>query len=489
MRLPFLLGAAHRCCIFLLAAVTAMAISEPALPQSVPLSPNAPWRANQETSLVRDAGQIGTGEFTVNSATTYSLAELIDLAEAHNPNTRLAWQRALARADALGVARSELFPTVAAVALSETARDQEYLNTRYYRQTAQSFDGALDLSYTIFDFGARRGRIDAAKAQLLAADFAFNDVHRRLIFAVAQAYYDLLNAVGQEAAARASLANAEAVQEAAEASLKNGLATLPDVLEARSATARAGYDLQAALGAEDVAHGNLATALGASPLSTIRVEPIEQIAIQDPFEVTVDQAIDRALAQRPDLMERVARIRAATARLKEARAAWFPVLRTNIEPDPEFLYAMQQTLPWGHTADLDGQISFHLGWTIFDGGARRHRVAQAGHDLQAAQADAAAARDAVENGAWTAYSNLKTALRQREAAQALLVSAEQSYNAALESYHDGVRSLLDVTEAQRVLAEARSTDVLARTQVLTSLAALASETGDSLRPGAAGAHP
>jgi outer membrane protein len=39
--------------------------------------------------------------------------------------------------------------------------------------------------------------------------------------------------------------NATAVQQAAEFSLKNGLAALPDVLEARSAVAEAAYNVRA----------------------------------------------------------------------------------------------------------------------------------------------------------------------------------------------------------------------------------------------------
>jgi hypothetical protein len=35
---------------------------------------------------------------------TYSLAELIDLAEVHNPETRVAWERALAKVAVFGVA-------------------------------------------------------------------------------------------------------------------------------------------------------------------------------------------------------------------------------------------------------------------------------------------------------------------------------------------------------------------------------------------------
>ena len=130
----------------------------------------------------------------------------------------------------------------------------------------------LNLNYTVFDFGARRGRIEAATARLLATNFGFNDVHRQLIYKVQQAYYRLLNASAQETAAQTSLANAQAVQQAAEERLKNGLATLPDVMEARSATAQAQYDLQAVLGAEQTARGDLTTVFGASAASMIRVQ-------------------------------------------------------------------------------------------------------------------------------------------------------------------------------------------------------------------------
>jgi outer membrane protein TolC len=76
---------------------------------------------------------------------------------------------------------------------------------------------------------------------------------------------------------------------------------------------------------------------------------------------------------------------------------------------------------------------------------------------------------------------LETSLGQRQAATALLTADDQSYSAALESYNDGVRNLLDVTAAQTTLARARSADVLARTQVLSSLADLVFETGDLMQ--------
>ncbi|HUJ81192.1 MAG TPA: TolC family protein [Candidatus Acidoferrales bacterium] len=449
--------------------------------QSAPVSPDRPWRTSAEISLETDARNIPDLRFTLDPAKVYSLPELIDLAEAHNPSTRVSWERARAQAASLGVARSELYPTLAAAALSQTARQEAFFGSRFYGQVVQDFQVELDINYTVFDFGVRSGRINAAKAQVLAANFAFNDTHRQVIYQVQQAYYRLLSSMGQEDSARASLSNAQAVRQAAEDRLAHGLATLPDVLEARSATAQAEYDLQAIVGAEEIARGDLATAVGTSATTGIRVEPLDQMPTPESIGGTVDQAINRALGQRPDLMQQVARIRSATARVKEARAAYYPALSLNVSPSVPSLYGMQSPFPWAHTADLVGSVRFNLTWTIFDGGARKDRVAEAQAEVHAAEAQANVKRNQIADEVWAAYSNLNTAFRQRQAAIALLESASQSYNAALESYNSGVRNLLDVTAAQRTLAQARSADVVARTQVLTAFAELAFRTGDSLR--------
>jgi outer membrane protein len=452
-----------------------------AFAQSPPASPDRTWHSSVEQQIKNEAQPYRESRFSVEPDRVYSLAELVDLAEARNPETRVAWERARAQAATLGVVRNELFPTVTAVALSQTNREETALGSQFYRQTVQTFAGTLELNYTIFDFGARAGRIAAAGAELLATDFAFNDTHRKIIYQVAQAYYRLLNATGQEDAARASLTNAQTAQQAAEDRLNQGLATLPDVLEARSATAQAQYDLQAILGAEEIARGDLATALGSRPTVAIHVQPIDQLPIPESIVDSVDAAMDRAFEQRPDLMQQVAEIRRANAGVKEARAAYYPTLTLSASPSAQSLYLLQQALPWGHTADLTGGLSLNLRWTLFDGGARKNNLARAEANAREAEAQVNTSRDHIADEVWRAYSNVKTALRQRQAAIALLEAANQSYAAVLESYNYGVRSFLDVTAAQRTLAQARSTDVFARTQVLTTLVDLAFGTGSLLR--------
>src|SRR5580704_1001490 len=124
-----------------------------ALAQSAPGSPDHPWHGPMEREIEANANGVRESRFSIDQAKTYSLAGLIDLAEAHNPDTRVAWERARAQAAALGVARSELYPTLAAAAISQTSRFEILFGPQFIRQTTQSFEGTFDLRYLIFDFG------------------------------------------------------------------------------------------------------------------------------------------------------------------------------------------------------------------------------------------------------------------------------------------------------------------------------------------------
>jgi len=452
------------------------------LAQSAPSSPDKVWHSTAEQSISRELTALPSPKFDIDPAKIYTLAELIDLAEQHNPQTRFAWQSAKARAADLGVARSALYPTLEAVALANTTRERILINSVFLRQTTGAFRPELELEYLILDFGGRGGAIDAAKANLLSANFAFNDTHRKIIFQVTAAYYRLLNQMGQRGAAEASLKNAQTVQEDAEDRLTHGLATKPDTLEAAAATAQAEYDLQAVIGAEEDARGDLATVLGLPPETRIQIQNINDLTMPPDLMQSVDQAIDRAFQQRPDLQQQVARLRAANAGIKQARSSYFPTLSLAGNGGLERQYGQQELLPPGYTSGEVWNVNLQLKWTIFDGTRREHQIAEATAEKNAAQANIDALRDEIANEVWAAYSDVKTAQRQRQAAEALLASANQSYAAAHESYQYGVRNLLDVVSAQKVLAQASSEDIFTRTQLLIQLANLAFRTGDLIQP-------
>ena len=456
--------------------------------QTAPITPDRPWTSPYEQQVQTQNQAPPTPKFAVDSAKAYSLPELVDLAEQHNPETRFAWERAKAQAAALGIAKSEWYPVIGAVADGQVDRFAILFDVNFIRQTVSTSDLAIGLDYTILDFG-RSSRIESAAAQLLATDFGFNDAHRRVIYQVEEAYYRVLSTASQQLAAEANLANAHAVQQAAQDRLDHGLATRPDVLEAQSATAQAQFDLQSAIGAQEIARGDLAAALGTAASVAIQIAPVTSLTTPDSMEDSVEQLINRALEQRPDLLQQVAELRAREAAIKQVKAAYYPTLKVGVVAGPQYLYGFQEQLPAVRTSLFAGTALASLNWTIFDGGARRSAVAQAEANSRASSAQIDITRNQIADEVWRAYSNVKTAFRQREAATALLKSAEESYNAALEAYNYGVRNLLDVTAAQRALAQARTADISAQTQVLTTLAELAFRTGDLLHSGAKPGKP
>src|SRR6266436_4405744 len=107
-----------------------------ALAQNAPASPDHPWHGLGEARIEADARNLAQPGLNLDPAKNYSLPELIDLAESHNPETRVAWERARAQAAAWGVARSELYPTVAAAALAGVDRDQAYLADRFFQMAS-----------------------------------------------------------------------------------------------------------------------------------------------------------------------------------------------------------------------------------------------------------------------------------------------------------------------------------------------------------------
>jgi outer membrane protein TolC len=396
---------------------------------------------------------------------------------------------AKARASAVGIARSELMPTIVGAALTRTFQEPLLLGEHFQLQDIGLVKTMLRMHYTLFDFGTRRSEIEAAKAKLLEADFQFNDVHLQIIYAVTRKYYELQNAVGLRTAAEANLRDFNALAQAADDRLKNGLATLPDVLEARAASAKAEYDLQSAERNEQVVFGNLATTLAASPRHPFKVQSLDEIPIPVTLPESEEAAEQKALQQRPDILGGLAAVRTATEELKHARSAYYPKLE--FEGDAGWLRAwgQQEQLPstYGHVKVYDAKVT--LSWTIFDGLRRESELARAKAERDAAEAEVREKQDKIADQVWKAYRDAETALQQRKAAQALLRAATESYAAAREAYGYGVRNILDVLSAERELANARAADVTARTEVLNTLNDLANRNGSLLYDHPTGGRP
>src|SRR5439155_444800 len=141
---------------------------------------------------------------------------------------------------------------------------------------------------------------------------------------VTRDFHGLTSVRGKVAAGRAALVAARSLEDAATARKQNGLATLPEVLQAQEETARATYDFQDALAAEHDARMALLESIGIRPGTPIDIADISQEPLPSGLEESVDEAIDRASGQRPDLIAGLAAVRAGEAEARRPRCSPLP---------------------------------------------------------------------------------------------------------------------------------------------------------------------
>ena len=452
---------------------------------SAPSSPSEPWTAPDLSSISGPLKEKSASEVDTNKA--YELAELVDLAERVNPETRLAWAHAKEAAAAVGLAKSEYYPLLALKASAQSARLPEAVpltaeKIGYMDLEAQELCPMATLEWVLLDFGRRAADVRAARARLLAANLGFNARHQVIVFKVQTAFYQLSSLIGRISAAQASLDSALKIQEATEERFKNGLAAAPAVSRARQLAAQAAFDLEDAVAKERDARVILAESIGVLPTTPISIVDFSRLQLPTRLEETVEQFIDRTLDQRPDLLAKVAALRAKEAEIRRAKSAYLPTLAFRGEAGHAYERSQMElfgpTSPWASTDQNTWGVGLFLSWDLFDGGARKRKLEMARAGRDAARHELEDAKDKAISQVWQYYTSTKLAFRRLDVAAALLDASEQSYRQTFEGYQHGLSSLVDVLDAQRALSSARYTQLDTRATLLQSTAALAFASGD-----------
>jgi len=417
---------------------------------------------------------------------TYTLTELIDLAEHNNPRTRIAWERAKQRANELGVERSAYFPLLVFQAIGG---DQRTISPFPKALEPQGFNMVeipivqpeLTLQYLLFDFGTRGARVDAALAEKIAAGANFVQANQEVAFRVATAYYKLLTAQERLQATRETLKTAQTTQDAAETQLANGRSTVPDVLNAKAETSQDIFNMESADGDEKIARVELAEQVGAEPSPNINIDAMTNAPLPETLTVSIEELIDRAVAGRPDLAAQAAEIRAAEDRIRVAKGEYKPRITLSANGAQTSVWPTADYGALGQASEPTWSAVLGVEWKVFDGGARRNELAAAESKKREAQDEFTEKHDQATREVWTSYIAFRTALKKQQAAISLLEAANESYSASLEAYKYGVKNLIDVVTAERQLADARLSSVSARSQLFLEAVDLEFVTGNLLR--------
>lgn len=393
------------------------------------------------------------------------LAEVVDLALCNNPQTRQAWGNARLQAAQVGVAQAAYLPALSASAGVSRIRSENA--TGDSTVTRRSVDA--DLSWVLFDFGARAASLENARQLFAAAAYARDATVQAVFLAAVQAFFQRQAAAAVLEATMLSEKAALEALNAAEARLAVGAATPADRLQARTAHAQAVLNRINAEGAVKTAQGTLANVIGVDPTLPFALAPLPAAAPDAAFEADVARLIEEARALRPDLAAAEAQFRAAQANVDAARAAHLPTLSFGINAGRSQIA--------GQPAYDSASLGLTLRIPLFSGYATTYRVhaAEAQAEVQAARRDELRLRVALE--VWNAHASLATATQSVKTAAELVESAVQSERVAAGRYRAGVGSILDLLSAQAALASARQSRIQAGTNWYVSRAGLAQAMG------------
>ena len=470
---------AERIPMAMLAAGLAGCVSPP-----VPERATAPWPPPPDAQRA-DTVWSDLRKQAVYGSTPLALGDLADIALRNNPATRQTWNAARAAAEQVRQAEGYFMPELDATAGA---------NRQFMRAEPSSFDtdflkssAGLQVNYLILNMGGgRRAAVEQALQTVYAADFSFNASIQDVLLAVETAYYGAISAEAAVAAAASAVKDAESTLRAAKDRKAAGMGTELDVLQAQAGYDQALYGMAGAKGQLRTAQGGLSQVLGLPADIELRLAA-STVELPDAAEArTIRTLIDEAMRRRPDVAALRSAWAASEAAVKVADAALWPSLFFNGAVSRDFYTRWSgqpaQDRDWSYGAGLS------LQWTLFDG--MRNTSAQRIAEDRAAEALAHLRQAELAAGAdvWTRYHAFQTASQKYAFASAFLRSASASYGLALDSYKSGLRSILDLLNAESQLAQARSQKIAARQDAFTALAALARATGVLEKGGSAEAR-
>src|SRR6266446_908625 len=145
-----------------------------------PSSSESPWQPPDLRNFAEPLKAEEPSE--VDPQKEYELAELIDLAERINHQTKVAWEQAKQAASAVGLAQSEYYPMLALKAAGDWVNLPVPLPLSpqpagYLSVEAKEAHSVVALEWVLLDFGRRAATVGVARDRLLAANLGFNGRH------------------------------------------------------------------------------------------------------------------------------------------------------------------------------------------------------------------------------------------------------------------------------------------------------------------------
>lgn len=403
-----------------------------------------------------------------------TLAQLVDIAMHYNPSTRQAWDNVRSTQFRKKQAQSQWYPQ--ATVSADLTREKVVGSIISADTNNWNYGPSAKITYLLLDFGGRGAAIDEASQNITAANYQLNQTMQDVLLSVETAYYNLHSANANLKAAKSDLANARKVFYSAQQRFDVGLASKLDVLQAKANYDSTRYSLENAKLGVKTAWADLAQVIGFPADTKFEVaQPSRQV----PTHVTssdVKALIEEAIKRRPDIIAAQAVFSAKEAAVKAANSDLWPTVNLGGSASGnKYEYVNSDAQKRDHENNYSAYAS--VNWDIFDGFYNLNKKKQAEAEAALQYEKLIETELQVSADVWSKYYTFDAAVSKLRFSKSYLHTASASYELALESYNTGLRSILDLLDAQSKLSDSRSQVIQSEKDVFVALAGLAHSTG------------
>jgi len=293
--------------------------------------------------------------------------------------------------------------------------------------------------------------VNIQKLNIEASQADLTNTEEQVILNVKQAYYNLLRARANSVVAEETIRQFEQHLGQAKAFYEVGTRPKFDVTKAEVDLSTAKLSQISAENAVRIAYISLNNAMGVPDAPEYVIDT--KLSFEK-YHMTVDEAMEEAYANRPELKSILAKKKASEEAIALAKKGYYPVLTGNAD--------------WTWAGE-GGQFATGDGWSagvglsipIFSGFLTKNQVSEAKANLVILTASEESLRQTVLLEVQQNLLNIREAEERISTAKLTVQQAQENYEIANGRYAAGVGNPIEVTDAEVVLANAKTSYIQA----------------------------
>lgn len=379
------------------------------------------------------------------------------LIEAYQTNPTLLSERASLRSqdETVAQARAAGRPTMTGVMVGERAQTTLFPNgVADTQDSIDSFRASLNIELLLFDGGKTSNAISAAENMVFAGQSNLNASEQNILLQAATAYLDVRRDLRFVALGESNVKLIAQQVEASKDRFQVGAITRTEVALAEARLAAAKTNLAASLGRLALSKEIYRAIIGSNPVNLQAPPRLPQLPS------SLGEAESIAMREHPSILAARYAEKAATHDLERARAAWSPnislgasVSYSNSDGKTQgTIFTPPQPIPGAmqNSVTISGQIP------IYQGGAMSSGLRAAVEIFEARKASTQSVMRTIRQATATAWANLRVARASINAARLEIEANQIAYDGINEELRLGVRTTLELLDAEQRLLTARS---------------------------------